>query len=111
MQNNLKKILMMKNISQKQLSLMTGITPSAICRYAKNERNPRGDCLIKIAQALGVEASEIFDDGVKRNDVFDIANEKIDNLRSKIKQVKILVRKLNYYNPTVKEIRETLKGV
>ena len=61
MRNNLKKLLTDKNMTQKELSEITGITESAISRYTKENRIPRGDNLIKIARALNVQMEDILD--------------------------------------------------
>lgn len=56
----MKEMLYEKNISQKQLSEMTGITESAISHYIKGDRVPRGTNLIKIAKALGTTADDLL---------------------------------------------------
>lgn len=56
----IKEMLCEKNISQKQLSEMTGITESAISHYIKGDRVPRGTNLIKIAKALGTTADDLL---------------------------------------------------
>ena len=56
----IKEMLKEKNISQKELAEMTGITESAISRYVKCERVPRGTNLIKIAKALETTADELL---------------------------------------------------
>jgi len=50
--NRIKGLLSRLNMSQKELSLATGITESAISHYVKGDRVPRGVNLIKIAKAL-----------------------------------------------------------
>jgi len=61
MTNRIKELLEMQGISQKALSDMTGITESAISRYVKGERVPRGANLIKLADALGTTADDLLD--------------------------------------------------
>lgn len=58
--NRIKELLAEKNISQKQLSELTGITESAISHYVKGDRVPRGMNLIKIADALGTTADDLL---------------------------------------------------
>ena len=111
MKNNIKNILNIKKITQKQLAEMTGITESAICRYVKQERMPCGENLLKIAEALDVEANELLSNGIKRLKVFELASTKINNIRLKIKLVQGLLRKLNQKNPVVKEIQELLRKI
>lgn len=56
----IKEMLDEKNISQKQLSEITGITESAISHYIKGDRVPRGTNLVKIAKALGTTADDLL---------------------------------------------------
>ena len=56
----IKEMLDEKNISQKQLSDITGITESAISHYVKGDRVPRGTNLVKIAKALGTTADDLL---------------------------------------------------
>lgn len=56
----IKEMLVQKNISQKQLSEITGITESAISHYIKGDRVPRGANLVKIAKALGTTADDLL---------------------------------------------------
>ncbi|MFC0265706.1 helix-turn-helix domain-containing protein [Alloscardovia macacae] len=48
-----------KNMSQKDLSDKTGITPAAISRYANGERAPRPIMLAKIAKALDTSPEDL----------------------------------------------------
>lgn len=68
----IKAMLEEKNISQKELSEITGITESAISHYVRGERVPRGANLIKIAKALGTTADELLNNDFetdKKNDL------------------------------------------
>ncbi len=56
----IKEMLDEKNITQKQLSEITGITESAISHYIKGDRVPRGTNLVKIAKALGTTADDLL---------------------------------------------------
>ena len=56
----IKEMLDEKNISQKQLSEMTGITESAISHYVKGDRIPRGANLVKISRALGTTTDDLL---------------------------------------------------
>lgn len=60
MQNNLKKILKEKHISQKDLAKKTKITKAAICRYVNMSRIPNGENMLKIAKELNVSVEEIW---------------------------------------------------
>lgn len=61
----IKEMLDEKNISQKDLSKMTGITESAISHYVKGDRVPRGANLVKIAKALGTTADDLLSGDVE----------------------------------------------
>jgi len=72
---NLKLIALLKekNITQKELAELTGMTESAISHYVKGDRVPRGVNLLKIAQVLGVSADYLFEnDGTGQNNDFKI---------------------------------------
>lgn len=72
---NLKLIALLKekNISQRKLAELTGMTESAISHYVKGDRVPRGVNLLKIAQVLGVAADYLFEnDGMGQNNDFKI---------------------------------------
>lgn len=56
----IKEMIEEKNISQKQLSEMTGISESAISHYINGNRVPRGSNLVKIAKALGTTADDLL---------------------------------------------------
>jgi transcriptional regulator with XRE-family HTH domain len=60
MSGQIKQMLQEKNISQKTLAEMTGITESAISHYIKGDRIPRGANLAKIAKALGTTADYLL---------------------------------------------------
>ena len=44
-----------RNINQKQLSQLSGITESSISRYLHSSQRPRMDIVVNIAKALHVE--------------------------------------------------------
>ncbi len=56
----IKEILQEKEISQKELSVLTGITESAISHYVKGTRVPRGANLVKIAKVLGTTVEDLL---------------------------------------------------
>lgn len=61
------ELLKQNNMTQKELSEATGITESAISRYVKGDRLPRGVNLIKLAQALKTTPESIIDE--ETNDI------------------------------------------
>ena len=65
--NKIVELLKQNNMTQKELSEATGITESAISRYVKGDRLPRGVNLIKLAQALKTTPESIIDE--ETNDI------------------------------------------
>lgn len=65
--NKIIELLKVNNMTQKDLSDATGITESAISRYVKGDRLPRGVNLIKLAQALKTTPESIINE--ETNDV------------------------------------------
>lgn len=57
---SLKKILKEKNITQSELSKLTGIGKSSLTAYLKGEYKPKQDKIYKIAKALEVSPFEIM---------------------------------------------------
>lgn len=51
--DKLANLLQEKGMSQKELAQLTNLTESAISRYLKGDRQPRGAILLNIANALG----------------------------------------------------------
>lgn len=72
----IKEMLDEKNISQKDLSKMTGITESAISHYVKGDRVPRGANLVKIAKALGTTADDLLSGDVELDKERDLVYAK-----------------------------------
>ena len=59
-QKALNRLLSENNMSGYQLSKLTGIGEVQISRYRKGETTPRQKALKIIAEAFGVEVSELF---------------------------------------------------
>lgn len=53
MKDRLGGLLSERQMSQKQLAELTNLTESAVSRYVKGERVPKGAILLNIANALG----------------------------------------------------------
>jgi ribosome-binding protein aMBF1 (putative translation factor) len=49
-----------QGLSQKELAERAGIAPPVLCRFEQGEREPRTKILRRIAEALGMEASELL---------------------------------------------------
>ena len=69
--NKIYELLKQKNMTQKELAMITGLTESAISHYIKGDRVPRGVNLKKIADALNVTTDEIL------NIEYDYSNIKV----------------------------------
>ena len=50
--DRLKTALAIRNMTQKELSEIIGITDVTMSRYCKNERKPSSDVIIKICKTL-----------------------------------------------------------
>lgn len=59
------KILYKRNISYRQLSIMTGIPKSTIADICNEVAMPRMDTLETIAKALNMRISDLFDSDFK----------------------------------------------
>ena len=59
------KLMTERNINQKQLSQLSGITESSISRYLHRNQRPRMDIVVNIAKALHVETEYLLDDDEK----------------------------------------------
>lgn len=55
--NNIKKYRTIKELSQRELAKLTGISESSIRKYEHGERKPKIENLIKIERALGINLS------------------------------------------------------
>lgn len=60
MSNYLKDKLKEKNMTQKELSIRTGITEAGISRYCNGTRKPRVEAIFYMARALGVDYIELM---------------------------------------------------
>ena len=61
MKNNLKKILISQNKTQKELAMAVNITESAISRYIKGDREPKCSNAVKIANYLNLNIGDIWE--------------------------------------------------
>ncbi len=56
----LKDLLSEKQITGKQLSEMVGVTPASISNIVQGNSFPKPELLLKIAESLEVEVSDLF---------------------------------------------------
>lgn len=70
--DNLKKILLLKGISQSELARRTGINKAIISEYVSGKYEPKQQNTFKIATALEVKPSDLMgiyiDDGVEKEE-------------------------------------------
>ncbi len=64
------ELMSQRNITQKQLSLLSGITESSISRYLHSEQRPRMDIVVNIAKALHVQTDYLLDDDEKSESAY-----------------------------------------
>ena len=58
--NTLRKLRESQNLTMERLSVILGITTSAICNYETGARIPRDEVKIRIAEYFGVPVESIF---------------------------------------------------
>lgn len=61
----LDKIMLSKNLSVRQVSILTGISKSSIQRIANNEISPSADTLERLAKGLKVRISDLIESDYK----------------------------------------------
>lgn len=54
-----------KNLSQKELANLSGITEASISKYLSGERTPRIDVVVNLANALGVTTDELIGNDIE----------------------------------------------
>lgn len=60
-----------RNINQKQLSQLSGITESSISRYLHSSQRPRMDIVVNIAKVLHVETEYLLDEEEKSESAYN----------------------------------------
>ncbi len=60
-----------RNINQKQLSQLSGITESSISRYLHSSQRPRMDIVVNISKALHVETEYLLDEDEKSESAYN----------------------------------------
>ena len=60
-----------RNINQKQLSQLSGITESSISRYLHSSQRPRMDIVVNIAKALHVKTEYLLDEDEKSESAYN----------------------------------------
>jgi transcriptional regulator with XRE-family HTH domain len=60
-----------RNMTQKQLSQLSGISESSMSRYLHSNKKPRIDILVNIAKALHVETDYLLDDEEKSESAYN----------------------------------------
>ena len=86
---SLKKILKEKNITQSELSKLTGIGKSSLTAYLKGEYKPKQDKIYKIAKALEVSPFEIMGPSYFDN-ILDI-----DKIKTEVEIYELLAQLFN----------------
>lgn len=60
-----------RDMTQKQLSQLSGITESSISRYLHSNQRPRMDIVVNIAKALQVETEYLLEDEEKGESAYN----------------------------------------
>lgn len=73
--NHMAELLSKRGMTQKELSIASGVTESAISHYMRGDRVPRGANLLKIAKALGTTTDYLLsqDEENQQNEDFETA--------------------------------------
>ncbi|MGX7167674.1 helix-turn-helix domain-containing protein [Facklamia hominis] len=69
----LKKLRLMRNLTQKELAIKSGLTDAAIRNYELGNRSPSKEQLQKISEALNCDISTLIDH--EPNSIFDYEKE------------------------------------
>lgn len=83
-----KKLMAQSNISQKELSRLTGISESSISRYLNDTLKPRIDVISNIARVFGVSVAQLFEgDSIERkNDYYNETISVVARNRTKLNE-------------------------
>jgi transcriptional regulator with XRE-family HTH domain len=57
----LRAIRALRNMTQAQLAMRAGVSPTAIAEYEQDKRDLRADTIRKLCEALGVQVKYIVD--------------------------------------------------
>lgn len=58
--NKIKELCIQKNIEQKELAILVGVSQPTVSDWFNNKKNPRGERLEKLSEILGVSRSVIL---------------------------------------------------
>ena len=86
-----KKTMLEKGMTQKELSIKSNITESSISKYLNGERTPRVDVIVSLANALNVSVDYL------------LGNDVPDNICSFLEAKNILARSKNDMTETQKK--------
>ena len=87
--DNIKRIRLKKNLTQKKLGLLSGMSESQIGQYETGKRNPKKDTLDKIAKALDVDVSALFGIDILFQERRQLANED-----AKARKIDVIIKNL-----------------
>lgn len=76
--DRLKKRMKELNISQRRLSLMTGISEASICKYVSGARTPHIEIIGKLATALNTTSDYLLGINEKENDHYSLLEKCIE---------------------------------
>lgn len=83
---NIRKIREAKELSQKEVSISVGMDQAQYSRIENGKTDPSFSTIEKIAKALGVTLSELFN----ADDIFKEVNSKEKTLMEKIRLIELL---------------------
>lgn len=72
-----KQLMEDKQINQKELSRLSGITEASVSRYLKGDRTPRIDIITNFARVFGVDVDYLIGDEFPNMKAFDTISNAI----------------------------------
>ena len=65
LKSRIKMLMEEKQLTQKELANLSGITEASMSKYLSGERTPRIDVIVNIANALGVTTDELIGNDIE----------------------------------------------
>lgn len=96
--DRLSKLLKESGYTQKEFALMCGVTEAAMCRYLKNEREPKIEVVANMATALNTTVEYLItgnEDEANFDDLYRLVARSTISMSNeeKLKLIKILMEK------------------
>ena len=98
MGERLARLLKISGYTQKEFALMCGVTEAAMCRYLKNEREPKIEVVANMATALNTTVEYLIagkEDEVGFDDIYRLVARSTISMSAeeKLRLIKLLMEK------------------